>query len=299
MPYVPMLGETVGSIEPQFGPLGFDSLSFRTTPIEIHGVDNDESIVGHATGFFWRRNGKSYLITNRHVVTNRNGFTTEYVNQCLQPLKITFYAGEWISPNLLISGQTGQMRFARTAQKILLYNDDNTAAWFEDPLFNQYRTDIVAIPISYSPTINHPTQNPFLNEFGYDSLHTFVGADVFIVGYPYRNYEGMMIPIWKRGSIAAEPQFPVDKNPLFFVDALTKDGMSGSPVFRRTFGPAPLANGVLQLDNFVTTEFVGVYSGRMGSTELAQAAIGMAWYANRIDKIIDAGRFPTFADVHP
>ncbi|MEP0313497.1 MAG: trypsin-like peptidase domain-containing protein [Hyphomonas sp.] len=296
MPYIPMLGEVAPDVPGQFNASRFDALSFKTTPIEIHGVDSVETVVGHASGFFWRQKEQSYLITNRHVVTNRNGFTNEYVSQCLQPRKITFYSGEWISP---IDAPAGFFRFERTPQKLDLYNDNEVSIWLEDPLFQKFRTDIVAIPIDYQPTIKDSNQSPFLNNFGFENLSHYVGNDLFVVGYPYRNYTGMMIPVWKRGSLASEPLFGVDKKPMFLIDALTKDGMSGSPVFKRVFGPVNLACGTTKLDHVVTTEFVGVYSGRLGSSDLAQAAMGMAWYSNRIPHIITSGCTTSFNTVHP
>ena len=71
-----------------------------------------------------------------------------------------------------------------------------------------------------------------------------------------------MLPIWKRGSIASEPELPADDLPLFLVDSNTYKGMSGSPVYARTIG------GYLSKQHEVfqmaarSTRFLGVYSGR-------------------------------------
>jgi hypothetical protein len=58
---------------------------------------------------------------------------------------------------------------------------------------------------------------------------------VFILGFPKGISQGAF-PIWKRGSIATEPLYGVTTiwaksgAPVILVDALTNDGMSGSPV---------------------------------------------------------------------
>lgn len=39
-----------------------------------------------------------------------------------------------------------------------------------------------------------------------------------------------VFPVWKRGSIASEPLFNINLGPAILVDAVTRRGMSGSPV---------------------------------------------------------------------
>ena len=49
-------------------------------------------------------------------------------------------------------------------------------------------------------------------------------------------FGGAMFPIWKRGSIASEPEIPIDGKPMFYIDTATRQGMSGAPVFAQTSG---------------------------------------------------------------
>ena len=60
---------------------------------------------------------------------------------------------------------------------------------------------------------------------------TQVGMDIFILGYPHGYISDPTIfPIWKKGTLAAEPDIDIGKLPQMYVDATTANGMSGAPV---------------------------------------------------------------------
>ena len=290
--YIPQLGNFSDmNIDLQFKASQFDALSFRTTPIEILSYGLEPQILSHATGFFWEHQGSQFLITNRHVVTGRNTFTDDYLTpELIQPYRIRYFEVKWYQmPN-------DMWALTRQAVEIELFSDGQ-ANFLQDPDFDLYRVDIVAIPLARLMEVNGKF-SPFVNHFKFESLFHFTGDTCYTVGYPFRNYTGNMIPIWKSGTLASEPFFPVDNKPMFLLDTLTKDGMSGSPVFRRSFGPASGADLTMNLDSIVRTEFVGVYSGRMSSPEFAQAGLGIAWYANRIPRIISNGIRPSSHSIH-
>jgi hypothetical protein len=291
-PYIPRLGIFDDpSIALQFGSSRFDGLSFRTTPIEILGYGNPNPVLSHATGFFWQHGENQFLITNRHVVTGRDSFTGDYItHQHVEPHRIRYFEIHWVA------GPHDSWMPTRRPVEIDLF-EDGVAVFLQDQQFEHYRVDIVAIRLSSQmPSINK--FSPFVNHYNFEPLFTSTGDSCFVVGYPFSNYAGNMIPIWKRGSLASEPFFPVDNKPMFLLDALTKDGMSGSPVFRRVFGPATNADMTTHMNSVVRTEFVGVYSGRMTSHELAQAGLGICWYANRIPHIVSQGKSPSQASIH-
>jgi len=290
--YVPSLGKFDDlNIDLQFRASRFDGLSFSTTPIEILSYQDPPEIVSHATGFFWENLGKHFLITNRHVVTGRNTFTNEYLTkELMRPYRIRYFEVKWIAlPN-------NQLIPMRTPVEIELFVD-GVANFLQDPEFDRYKVDIVAIPI---PPSMYPNTgpSPFVNQYGFAQLMHLTGDSCFVVGYPFRNYVGLMNPIWKNATLASEPLIPLDNKPMFLLDTLTKDGMSGSPVFRRVLGPASDEHGNTKLDSIMTTEFVGVYSGRMSSPEFVQAGLGISWYANRISRIIAQGTRPSHESIH-
>ncbi len=129
---------------------------------------------------------------------------------------------------------------------------------------------------------------------------------VMIVGFPRAITVGPGLPILKSGYIASEPHFDInlgkDRNitiPAFFLDASTREGMSGSPVFAvyqgtfwRTDDPYSRVDpddpsSWDPVNTVITgkgTEFVGCYSGRVLARE-EEAALRLCWKREAIELI--------------
>ena len=91
--------------------------SYCTTPIELLSNDGNDTVLSTATGFFWKRNGKSYLVTNYHVVTGRNPLSGELIsNNGYIPERLSFYGSEVISEN-------GEVEFRRHKHMFVANND--------------------------------------------------------------------------------------------------------------------------------------------------------------------------------
>jgi hypothetical protein len=97
--------------------------------------------------------------------------------------------------------------------------------------------------------------------------------------------------VWKRGSIASEPDLVKLTTRYYLVDTASRPGMSGSPVILRSRN-----NHVLESSNWVVTDdrkpidrIIGIYSGRTDDLP-GEAQIGMVWHADYIDEIIDHGK---------
>lgn len=277
--YVPQIGKfTEVPRTVQFGASRIDRLSFCTTPIEIIG-DGCISSASHATGFFWKRENQSYLVTNWHVLSGVDPLSKGRNPNGLIPRWLEYFTVRF-APADNLSGYYAPIR-TRKRIEIKPFGYDQ---WFQHPNFNEYGIDIVAIPIGEGGSVS---TDAHVDEYRFESLFHFVGDAVFVAGYPLKSYADTMIPIWKRGSLATEPLFQIDDRPLFLIDASTTEGMSGSPVFRRTFGPAMMADRSSNLGAGVTTEFVGVYAGNLLHPELKRIGIGYAWYGKLVDEIID------------
>ena len=123
------------------------------------------------------------------------------------------------------------------------------------------------------------------------------------IGFPLALSVGFGLPLWKSGYVASEPHYDVDlagelsdyggltsgtRIPAFFIDAQTRAGMSGSPVFARYHGPLDMRDpyreidpdepGFWQRDDVAlwgsqSTKFVGCYSGRAGAKESEAAFV--------------------------
>lgn len=263
----------------QFRSSKFDRLSFATTPIDI--LFGDQRL-GHATGFFWRTPTSVWLITNWHCVTGNNPFTRQALMPNFSaPSKIAYY------PMRLETVEDGQVHIpTRSRIKQSLFEDDNPI-WRQHRDFEKLRVDVVALPIG---EVEDSASIVCVNDYPRVQLFHHVGADLYVVGYPLDNFEGWMPPFWKRGSFAGEPLLPMADRPLFPIDVLSTEGMSGSPVFRRVFGPRAAPDGsTISIDNIVATEFVGVYAGRLASKELDRVGIGYSWYGYLVDDIVLGG----------
>jgi hypothetical protein len=121
-----------------------------------------------------------------------------------------------------------------------------------------------------------------------------VGSELYILGFPRGLKPVGNFPIWKRGSIASEPKWQAHQERCFWIDAATRDGMSGSPVVARALSSdehaLQIGNGPLRDDTLIIAKpglaFVGVYSGRMGIADALEAQIGKVWYAKAVQEML-------------
>lgn len=256
-----------------------DGISFATTPIRIFA---GEKSLGHASGFFWRRGDTGYLITNWHVVTGNNPFTRMALTRA-PPSHLIAYDIEWhISDD-------GNVFPQRTEREIPLFDQDTMPFWLQHAKFDEYRTDVVALPLSDWAVAGQQGRPVCINEFGFEALPHFVGSELFVVGYPLASFDGWMLPLWKRGSFASDPLIPVDDKPVFMIDVASSQGMSGSPVFRRVYGPTVSPDlSTANPMSVMTTQFAGIYAGRLQTAELERVGMGYAWYGNVIDEILSS-----------
>lgn len=274
-----------------FSGTAFNSLSFCCTPIELLSNDGKDSVISTATGFFWRHSGVSFLISNWHVLCGRNVFTGEPCSPSgYIPRRVKFYGCSF--------RQKGPyLEFLRTG--IIIELQDELVEKISSLGMSDLQFDVCALPIPDGSVFGAeegrdgfkgaPSASCFLNENNSGRVITHVADDCFILGYPFRNYDGLMPPVWKRGSIASEPMIGVDGRPLFLVDAATSSGMSGAPILRRVnIGWSSSEAGDREMEKY---SFIGVYGGRLlhGGSELHGAGYG--WYATLVNKAIE-GYFP-------
>jgi hypothetical protein len=124
-----------------------------------------------------------------------------------------------------------------------------------------------------------------INQLKTLDLSLAIGQDVYILGYPFGISSGGY-PIWKRASIASEPQVLTQAQPYILVDTASRPGMSGSPVIRRSWDNHSLSNTSLLTTVGAETRFIGVYSGRPSTTDPLDAQLGLVWPARLIDEIL-------------
>lgn len=116
------------------------------------------------------------------------------------------------------------------------------------------------------------------------------GTDCFIVGFPEALAGSEGTPIWKRASIASEPNLDYKGLPVFLCDSATRKGLSGAPVFAKLLGnfgqqgqPFPKAGP--QVFGY-WTNFIGIYTGREGHEDDG-FQLGRVWKTETIEEIVE------------
>ncbi len=246
-----------------------DALNLYITQIEMFFNDTH---ISNGTAFFWSFNNEFFLITNWHNVSGKNNKTKKHLSR------------NGAEPNLIkFSYYPRETSRSKESLKLELYNN-GAPVWFEHRKHGS-NIDIVAIPLDLEGDSTFA-----INDLKQIDLKNSVSSDVFILGYPLNiNTEGL--PIWKRGSVASEPEVNVDGLPMFLVDTATAQGMSGAPVFRRGHS-GELSNGNYLMYRQLGNRFVGIYSGRfipdIGTEDRVQ--LGIVWKPHLIEEIVKNGK---------
>lgn len=241
-----------------------DPLSLTSVLLECFFKD---ILLSTATGFIVTHHSTgSYVITNWHVVSGRNPDTGETLNKnraVPDSIKIKHHSkhqfGKWVE----------------TIERLV--DDEDKPLWIEHPLGRE--VDVAAIPI---------TPNKDINLFPLD--FALINTDVVlrpamlvsIVGYPL-GLTSSGWPIWKTGHIASDPLIDYDGKRMFLIDATTRGGMSGSPVYLRISSGYSLSDGTHLVGGPMVTKFLGIYSGRIRD----DIEIGRVWKPKLIAEIFD------------
>ena len=101
---------------------------------------------------------------------------------------------------------------------------------------------------------------------------------LLVLGFPMNLSHEEILPIWKRASVATEPDIPHDNLPVFLIDTATREGMSGAPVIHRSFGNYTTTTGGNVMQGGEVSRFVGALfrplqgCQRAGSTARSRVA---------------------------
>jgi hypothetical protein len=278
-----------------------DPVSLATVFVET--FFNGEPLRASGTGFVIRTNTAPILVTARHMVTGRHPDGTCLHSEAALPnqLTLTNYFGPLVVEVPLYSGQ----------------NDPNT----DTPLFWSHEKPLIDVALLPLPQEAGLHAANFLDESlwrpetytgGIPVLH--VADTCHIIGYPEgltnRIGDNRVLPLWKTGHLATDPHFNFtnkrlgfENDPLCLVDATTRPGLSGAPVFvvsehgltaEWASAGAQAADDLARGGRLVRrtiprtapftrcTRLVGVYSGRTSES----SDIGLVWSPSVIHQIL-------------
>lgn len=244
-----------------------DQFTLTTVPLEQYF---DDTPLGQGTGFMWKLRDQYYLVTNWHVLAMCDFFTRANLRKD---------AGR---PNILrtlFNIRSGS--FDKQRWDITIRDADDRPLWLVHP---GRRADIAVLPLPFRPEELIIALYP-LNILANAALRIEIGMEVFILGYPFK-IEPPAYPVWKRGSIASEPQLARLTTDYMLVDTASRPGMSGAPVIRRSWTNHMVDPGVVALVDTPLNKFIGVYSGRVPTDHPHEAQIGLVWDGSLIDEII-------------
>lgn len=274
-------------------------LSRATSYIETYVIPQNggEPVLrSYATGFFMRLSNALLLITNWHVVTGLDPSNPSMA----MPL----------GPPHFMKASVYSRQGGITELSLPLYSlKKMTPMWDEHPTGGGVDLAIYPLPLAID---EHFDVIDIDTATGGSKINVTIAKDVFILGYPFSKTEmhqsfgkdaHYYLPIWKRGSIASEPNLPFGDN-VTLIDSLSKPGMSGAPVViaddvkilaarskknervieRMNRGDK---RAIFELDVDALSEtttkhfnFIGVYSGVIGNTRLHDLALGKCWGMN-------------------
>ena len=196
-----------------------DKLSLSTVPITPFF---NNLRLPEATGFIWKRRERLYLITNWHVVTALDFFTKQHLLcGAPRPNKLRCHF-------LLRVGQ-----YERELIDVPIRDENDHPLWLIHSAQERRPVDIVALPLDHEDLKSSATLLP-VNDLAPGKLAIMIGMEVFILGYPFGS-KPPAFPVWKRGSIASEPDLVRLSNGYYLVDTASRPGMSGSPVILRSW----------------------------------------------------------------
>jgi hypothetical protein len=198
---------------------------FSRSSCLIVGYRNSKPLL-NATGFFLKIGYKTYLITNNHVVGGefaQNEYKKNHpgksapIDSLPDRLSVRVYGTNLNAPFFIT---------------IPLKNKDTTYIKFwANETKKAGLMDIVAVPITDANVIQlNGTKVLLETDINYDLILN-PATDLYIVGFPGDYASNNIYPLWKRGTVASEPNLMSLNIFDFYVDATTRKGMSGSPVF--------------------------------------------------------------------
>jgi hypothetical protein len=240
------------------------------------------------SGFFWRSGGRTYLVSNWHVLSGRNAETQQPADHGAIPDRVQFIVyrreGEKDAAGLV------SLKFGMT--DVALYEDDACEAptWLEHPEHGR-GVDIAAVDVTdwLPPNLMLETVGGLEGDA---AVEPRVGDDAFVLGYPLGPITDLPTPVWKRATVATEPSLNAISRPCVLVDTASRPGMSGSIVIVRKmlFGPFPKKDGTTSQTLYAMRDIIlGVYSGRLGKGDM-EAQLGIVWKRHLIDEVVQGGR---------
>lgn len=225
----------------------------------------DSIPISTATGFIIKSRTMNYLVTNYHVITNKNPINGKWLDSTNRK-----------APNRIFILHNGLKLGEHVFKTEPILDKKGYPLWVQYNIGKEF-VDVVALPLKDTTGISI-FDVPYTN-----SLDTAISirptSQVFILGFPFGIRSASEFPIWKSGTIASEPDIDQENKPIIWVDASTFPGMSGSPVYIIGNQMQRKDGGFMVFSNNVSV-FLGVFSH-------AYTIAGALWKASYLKSLFD------------
>lgn len=253
-----------------------DPFSLTTLRLTMFRDDLKLSV---GTGFLWQHDQGLCIATAWHCLTGAHYQTRQSIGKNgARPNRVvaTFLTNDpRISYNLSID----------------LRGTDDRPIWIVHPHGSkEIDLAVISVPLDLPDVISLP-----INSQRSSDIAINVGSELFILGYPL-GIARLGLPIWKKASLAIEPQAVFDDvdHRFAIVDAATREGLSGSPVIARREGMVLTESGNVSLGSGLSTRLYGVYTGRLSTSDPLGAQLGIVWPIKYIEEIVADGVIEDF-----
>ena len=235
-----------------------DTLLLTATQIATFA---QQTLLTKATGFFFKRRGKLYLITNRHVLLDE---ASKH-----QPDRIEIYF------------HIDQENMSNTAGTSILLYEHGKPLWREGR-DTSGKVDVVALELDLKQlpanAIYHPFTEQHLIVPQKEGPQIEVGTDLLVVGFPLGFYDTLhKMPVVRRATVASSFGLRFQGMGYFLTDARTHRGISGAPIVMRQSANAAVDE--------LPWALLGVHSSSfdMASRDAGiddKLGLNSAWYAD-------------------
>ena len=236
--------------------------------IELYLNEDTEKPGGIGTAFLVQSAKKDvFLVTNWHCVTGINPETNENMskNGVIHP--------EIMDVHFLKKGSEREW----VIKRIRLLDHDGNKLYTEHP--NGPTINVVIIKIDNFDDVDLYFMG---NDVSAELFDIEITNNVSIIGFPKGISTGGKFPIWKTGHIASEFELNHDNKPMFLIDASTREGMSGSPVYCINGLSTKVGSQISMFHAITPINFLGIYAGRLG----VDTEIGRVFRLEALDEVI-------------
>jgi hypothetical protein len=253
-------------------------------PLLLSFVGENGQSLAKGTGFCWSEGDQLYLVSTRHCMSGRR---TDADRQPLDinsrlPVKVQVAlpkerVGAWLEQEFDLCDEAGEPKWLMHPNKNIL-------------------VDVAMLPILPMGEELRP-RTPTEKETVRD-MRLAPSLEVFILGYPLGLRVAELFAIWKRATVATEPNIDPEGLPIIYVDGSPTRGMSGSPVIAHAHDLYTRESDGHQISfGRPSTQFIGIYSGRRVGTvvrdprseeSVLDAQLGIVWKRRVLDEIAQA-----------